>query len=72
MGVKKDIARYVGIIGLLLGVIVAAIGSLWNSSRNESSLFYEPGPYAMTVGIGGFLIFMAGLFILTLRPKQKR
>jgi hypothetical protein len=30
MGVKKDIARYVGIIGLPLGVIVAAIGSLWN------------------------------------------
>jgi hypothetical protein len=61
--VKK---RYVGIILCVLGVIVAAIGSLWESYWNEVTLIALSGPYASTVGIVGLAILMVGVYLLTL------
>jgi hypothetical protein len=47
-------------------VIVAAIGSLWESYWNEVTLIALSGPYASTVGIVGLAILMVGVYLLTL------
>jgi hypothetical protein len=57
--------RYIGIIICVLGVIVAAIGSLWESYWNKVTLIAISGPYSSKVGIAGLAILMVGVFLLT-------
>jgi hypothetical protein len=56
--------KYIGIVLCTLGVIIAAIGSLWQVSWNEF-LIAESGPYALTVGFVGVVVLIAGVYFLT-------
>lgn len=67
-----DKKRYIGIILFIVGVIVAAIGSLWQSSWNEVTSIAISGPYANTVGVVGLAVLMVAIYFLTWPVKGKR
>lgn len=51
---------YIDVSLVVLGFILAGIGSLFGARWNENFPFVEPGPYANTVGIAGAIIFVIG------------
>jgi hypothetical protein len=67
---RMNNARFVGIILSVAGVIIAGIGSLWNSYWNVDFSRYLSGPYAYTVGIVGVVILCIGIYFLTYERKK--
>ena len=65
-----DRSKYVGLILLITGFVIAGVGSFWGSSRDQYFIAYE-GPYAYSVGTAGLVIFMAGVYFITSLPKTK-
>ena len=59
-----DKPRKLGIVLLIAGFVVSGIGTLWGSSY-ENIILPKERPYAYTIGIGGLIILMAGIFFLT-------
>jgi hypothetical protein len=53
---------YIGLILSVTGVIIAGFGSYYELDKSR---FYEPGPYANTVGIGGLVVLVIGIYFLT-------
>lgn len=60
-------ASVIGIILLVAGFIVAGVGSYAGAKCNNAFLFpaCESGPHAYTVGIGGLVIMMVGIYFVT-------
>ena len=62
--------RFVGLILLIAGVIVATIVSFWDSPSNEVLSQYSGDPYLWTVAICALFIVTLGLFFLIPGPKK--
>lgn len=57
-------ALYVNVILSVPGVIIATIGLLCDSYRTSNSPCYEAGRYVDTVGRGGLVSIIVGLYFL--------
>ncbi len=63
-------ALYVDVIIWIPGVIIATIGLLCDSYWTSSSSCYEAGPYVGTVGRGGLVTVIVGIYFLSQELKK--
>lgn len=66
----NEVLLYVDVILSVPGVIIATIGLLCDSYRTSNSSCYKAGRYVGTVGRGGLVSIIVGIYFLTQELKK--